>query len=86
MRAQTHTHIQTHTHTRFSLFDDDEEEPLHLLILWPLKDKVFGSAVTELGQTVSRNTLQTDPMDRAVARHSQLMRVMRECRLRLGQS
>lgn len=55
MRAQTHTRIQTHTHTRFSLFDDDEEEPLHLLILWPLKDKVFGSAVTELGQTVSRN-------------------------------
>lgn len=61
------------------MFDDGEEEPLWVLILRPVKDKVAGSAVTRPscrparggrvgGQTVSRthtHTLQTEPTDRA---------------------
>lgn len=63
------------------MFDDAEEEPLWVLILRPVKDKVAGSAVTRSSsrpgpgwagrvgvQTVSRthtHTLQTEPTDRA---------------------
>lgn len=55
---------------------------MYVLILWPLKDKVIRSSVTEPDMTVTHthtHTLQTEPMDRAVTRLWH--RVRRECRL-----
>ena len=58
-----HAHAVTHVHSNthgFSLFDDGEEEPLYLLIVRPVKDKVIRSSVTELEETVTRTHFKQD--------------------------
>lgn len=81
-RVRSHAFIQTHTHSACLMTAGGA-----LVFIDPPASEGQGRRVIchRGGGDSDTRTLQTELTDHAVARRSRLMRVMRECRLWLGQ-